>query len=145
MVLFHVKFACNLAISNLVFRWELCKGSVWENVKKCSRLCNEVGARGWISRVIRGLHVARRCTQVKHAEKLKHRASCSTTGQKIQIDHSVSSWFGLATQSSREAKSPVHSIMKIIDSSYSFLTPVQIPLIPTKYRELPERILREKL
>ena len=30
------------------------------------------------------------------------------------------------------------------DSSHSFLTLVYIPLIPTKCRELPERILREK-
>ena len=30
------------------------------------------------------------------------------------------------------------------DSSHSILTSVQIPLIPTKCRELPERILREK-
>ena len=34
LALFHAKFACNLAIRYLVFRWELCKGSVWESVKK---------------------------------------------------------------------------------------------------------------
>ena len=28
LVLFCAKFACNLAIRYLVFRWELCKGSV---------------------------------------------------------------------------------------------------------------------
>ena len=28
LALFHAKFACNLAIRYLVFRWELCKGSV---------------------------------------------------------------------------------------------------------------------
>ena len=39
LVLFCAKFAYNLAISNLVFRWESCKGSVWESVKKCSSLC----------------------------------------------------------------------------------------------------------
>ena len=148
MVLFHVKFACNLAISNLVFRWELCKGSVWENVKKCSRLCNEVGARGWISRVIRGLHVARRCTQVKHAEKFKHRASCSTTGQKIQTDHSVSSWLGLATQSSREAKSLVHSVMEKLTLRIRFSLQYKYPLYPRNIesfqREFWERNPREK-
>ena len=30
------------------------------------------------------------------------------------------------------------------DSSYSFLTPLYIDLIPTKFKELLERILREK-
>ena len=44
--------------------------------------------------------------------ELKHHASWSTTGQKVQSGFSVSSWLGLATLSSREAKLPVHSIMK---------------------------------
>ena len=48
VALFRAKFASNLAISNLVFRWESYKGSVWESVKKCSTLCSEVGTRGWI-------------------------------------------------------------------------------------------------
>ena len=70
MALFRAKFSCNLAISNPVFRWLSCKGSVWESVKKCSRLCSEVGTRGWISWVTLGLQAARRCTWVKHVEKL---------------------------------------------------------------------------
>ena len=60
----------------------------------------------------RGLQAARRCTRVKHVEKLNHHASCSTTGQKVQFGHSVISWLGLATQLSHEAKSPVHSTME---------------------------------
>ena len=28
LALFHDKFACNIALRNLVFRWESCKGSV---------------------------------------------------------------------------------------------------------------------
>ena len=112
MALFHDKFACNLAISNLVFRWESCKGSVWENMKKCSRMCSEVRTRGWISWVARSLQVARRCKQVKHVEKLNHCANCSTTGQKVQTSHSVSTRLWLVTQSSRETKLPVHFVMK---------------------------------
>ena len=57
-----------------------------------------------------GLQVAKGCTQVKHAEELNSHASWSTTGQKVQSGHSVSSRLGLVTQSSREAKSPVHSV-----------------------------------
>ena len=38
LVLFRAKFACNLAIRYPVFRWELCKGSVWESVKN-TQMC----------------------------------------------------------------------------------------------------------
>ena len=95
MVLFRVKFACNLTISNPVFRWESCKRSVWESVKKWSKLCSEAGTRSWISWVARGLQAARRCTWVKHAKKLNRHASCSTTGQKVQSGHSVILRLGL--------------------------------------------------
>ena len=67
MALFHAKFSCILAISNPVFRWESCKGSVWESVKNCSRLCKEAGTRGWISRVARGYKLPECCTRAKHA------------------------------------------------------------------------------
>ena len=41
LALFHAKFACISAISNPVFRWDSCKGSEWDNVKKCLRVCNK--------------------------------------------------------------------------------------------------------
>ena len=41
LALLRAKFACNLVISNPVFRWESCKGTVRENVKKCSKLYSE--------------------------------------------------------------------------------------------------------
>ena len=62
------KFACKLAISNPVFRWELCKGSVWKSMKKCSSLCKEVGTRGWISRVACSCKPVEWCTRAKHAK-----------------------------------------------------------------------------
>ena len=40
LTLFRAKFACNLAIRYPVFRWELCKGSVWESMKKSQEVCN---------------------------------------------------------------------------------------------------------
>ena len=46
LALFHAKFACILAISNPIFRWESCKGSVWEGGKKCSRLCKNAETCG---------------------------------------------------------------------------------------------------
>ena len=82
------QFACNSALRNPVFRWKLCKDSVWEGVKKCSRLCTEIGTHDWISRVAHDWQAARGCTRVKHAEKLNRYASCSTTGcihKKLEI------------------------------------------------------------
>ena len=128
MVLFCAKFACNLAISNHVFRWEPCKGSVWESVKKCSRLCSEVETHGWILRVAYGLQAARRCTWVKHAEKLNRHASYSTTGQKVQTGHLVSLWLGLTTQLSRKAKLPVHFVMEKLTLRIPFLPQYKYPL-----------------
>ena len=106
------QFACNSALRNPVFRWESCKGSVWKSVKKCSRMCTEAGTHDWILWVARDWQAARWCTRVKHVEKLNHHAIYSTTGQKVQTGHSVNSRLGLATQSSHEAKSPVHSVLK---------------------------------
>ena len=81
-------------------------------MKKCLSLYKVAGTHDWISRVARSLQAAKRCTRVKHAEKLNCHASCSTTGQKVQTDYSVSSRLALMTQSSREAKSPVHYVME---------------------------------
>ena len=104
--LFRAKFACNLAISNPVLRWESCKSSVWESVKKCSRLCSEVGTRDWNSRVARGLQAARWCTQVKHVEKMNSHASWSTTRRKVQSSNSICSRLKLATQSTQVLDRP---------------------------------------
>ena len=118
------QFACNSALRNLVFRWESCKGSVCESVKKYSRMCIKAGTRDWISRMACDWQASRWCTRVKHSEKLNRHASCSTTGQKVQTGHLVSSWLRLATQSSYEPKSPVHSILKKTNSSHSSLTSI---------------------
>ena len=39
LALFCIKFACILAIRCPLFRWELCKGYVWESVKKTQDVC----------------------------------------------------------------------------------------------------------
>ena len=128
MALFRAKFVYNSAISNLVFRWESCKGSVWESMKKCSKLCSEAGTRGWISRVARGLQATRRCTWVKHAKKLNRHANCSTTGQKVQSGHSVISQLGLATQLSHETKLLVHSVIEKLTLRIPFSLQCKYPL-----------------
>ena len=45
--------------------WESCKGSVWESVKNCSRLC-KARARSWISPVACGYKPPECCTRAKH-------------------------------------------------------------------------------
>ena len=82
LALFCTKFSCILAISKPVFRWESCKDSVWESVKKCSRLCKEVGTRDWISQVARGLQAAKKLHTCQACQKLKSLTSCCTIGQK---------------------------------------------------------------
>ena len=104
------KFACILAINNPVFRWESCKGSEWESVKKCSRLCKDAETRGWNSQVTRNWQAAKTGTRVKHAGELKSRANCCTIGQKSQAGQAISSWLELTTQPSHEAKSPDHPV-----------------------------------
>ena len=106
-------------------------------MKKCSRLCSEAGTRGQISQVARGLQAAKRCTRAKHAEKLNCHASCSIIGKKFQSSHSVILRLGLATQSHREAKSLVHFVIEKLTLHIPFS-------LQYKYRELPERILRDK-
>ena len=81
-------------------------------MKKCSSLCKVAGTGDWISQVARDLQAARSCTRAKHAEKLKHHASESTTGQKVQTGHLVSLRLELTAQSSREAKPPASSVLK---------------------------------
>ena len=106
LTLFRDKFSCNTALRNPVFRWESCKGNVWESVKKCSRLCSEAGTRGWISREARGLQAAKSCTRVKYAGKLNSHASWGTTGKKsrlaIQLARSLNSRLNQVARSSRQ-------------------------------------------
>ena len=97
-------------------------------MKKCSRLCIEVGTRDWISRVAYDWQAARGCTRVKHAEKLNCHASCSTTGQKVQTGHSVSLQLELMTQSSCEAKSPASSVLEKLTFRFPFSHKHKYPL-----------------
>ena len=114
-------------------------------MKKCSRLCNEAGTRSWISQVAHGLQAARRCTRVKHAEKLNHHASCSITGQKVQTGHSVSSRLGLATQSSREAKWLIHYVMEKLTLRIPFSSSINIPYTHEILRVSRENFERKSL
>ena len=94
------------------------------------------------------LQATRRCTRVKHVEKLNCLASYSTTGQKVQSGHSVISWLGLATQSSREAKSPIHFVIEKLTLRIPFSLQYKYPLYPRNVenfqREFWERNPKDK-
>ena len=67
LALFCAKFACNSAFRNPVFRWKSCKGSVWESVKKNSRVCTQEGLCDWISRLAsrQRWHTCEACREAK--------------------------------------------------------------------------------
>ena len=67
MILFRAKFACISAISNPVFRWDSCKGSEWDSVKKWSRVCKK-NRDSWLDLVgdLR-LQAAKSYSRARHA------------------------------------------------------------------------------
>ena len=115
MALFHAKFTRILAISNPIFRWESCEGSVWKSVKKCSRLCKEIGTRDWISQVAGNLQAARSCTGAKHARNCtgaKHARSWSVMPARplqdkkytlaVQLPRDWNSWLSQVVSPNRQ-------------------------------------------
>ena len=136
MVLFRAKFACILAISNPVFRWESCEGSMWESVKNCSSVCKEARTHNY--------KPLDWCTRAKHARSW-------SIVPAVHYRTKVSSWPGCLlaawTRDSTQlwgqaARTPY---LAKYDFSHSFSPYYIYTLIPTFQRELPERILREKL
>ena len=69
-------------------------------------------------------------TRVKHAGKPKSHASCCTTGQKSQTSQAVSSQLELATQPSREAKSPDHPVWENLTFHIPSHSTIYKPLYP---------------
>ena len=68
MALFRAKFACILAISNPVFRWDSCKGSEWDSVKKCSRVCKKNRDSRLDLTGDSRLQATKSCTHARHAK-----------------------------------------------------------------------------
>ena len=102
-------------------------------MKKYSRLCKDAETCDWDLWETRDWKAANYSTRVKHAEKMNSRASWSTTGQKVQSGRSVNSRLELATQSSREAKPSVNSVLKNLT--------LHIPLSPYyKYLLYPRNV-----
>ena len=100
-------------------------------MRKCEEMLKNVqGFRdSWLdSRVTRDWQAAKVGTHVKHARELKSHANCCTTRQKSQVGQAVSFRLELATQPSRETKSPDHPVWEKLT--------FHIPSHPTIYRPL---------
>ena len=82
LILFYTNFACILAIRYHVFRWELCKDCVWENVKKTQVVCIQrslaIGSCEWLA-----TSKSPKCHTCEVCRKLKGHDSWSTTGHKV--------------------------------------------------------------
>ena len=143
MALFRAKFACILAIKNLVFRWESRKGSVWESVKNCSSVCKEAGTRGWILRVAHGYKPPDWSTRAKHVRSW---SVVPAVHYKTKVlgwpGRLLVAWTRDLTQSrGQAARTPC---LAKYDFSYSLSPDYIYTLIPMIQRDLPERILSEK-
>ena len=123
LALFRTKFSCILAIRYPVFRWELCKGCVWESVKKTQDVCIQrslaTGSRDCLatSKSPKG-HTCEACRELKSHD------SWSTTGQNIQSGQAVSSQFKIATRSTSKTESPECPVWMKTDFSHSSHTPL---------------------
>ena len=118
LALFRTKFACNLAIRYLVFKWELCKGCVWVSVKKFKNMCIwrflATRSRKWLA-----TGNSTKCHTCEACRKLKGHDSWSTTGQKVQSGQTVISRLKLVTYPTRETESPNCLIWMKTDFSHS--------------------------
>ena len=76
------------------------------------------------------LQAARMMHTCQACQKLKHRASCCTIGQKSQASQAICSWFELATQPSREVKSPEHPVWENLTFHIPSHPTIYIPLYP---------------
>ena len=110
-------------------------------MKKYSRLCKDAETRDRT----RDWQAAKVGTRMEHAGEWKSHASCCTIGQKSQASQAICSQLELATQPSREVKSPDHPVWEKLTFHISSHSTIYIYiLIPTIFREFLERILREK-
>ena len=82
------------------------------------------------SRVTRDWQAAKVSTRVEHIEELKSHVNCCTTGQKSQAGEAISSRLELATQPSREVKSPDHPIWEKLTFHIPSHPTIYIPLYP---------------
>ena len=113
---------------------------MWESVKNCSRLCKETGTRSWISRLASRQNVAHVPSMLEAKE----------SHQLLHYKTKVSGWLGhlLATQPSREVKSPEYPVWEKLTFHIPSHPTIYIPLYPRFWEsfqgEFWERNPREK-
>ena len=143
LALFCAKFACNSAIRSSAFRWELCKGCVWESMKNWSSMCIQEHSRDWNLQLTHEWWLTRSVTRVEHARNWRVMTAGSLQDKKYNLAIMlVGDWnLRLILVVSHSPKPP---ILQKNDFSHSLSYPTINTLIPTKCRELLERILRDK-
>ena len=80
------------------------------------------------------LQAAKMMHTCQACQKLKCRTSCCTTGQKFQAGQAVCPQLELATQPSREVKSPDHPVWEKLTFHIPSHLTIYIPLYP-QFRE----------
>ena len=151
MALFHAKFACILAISNLIFMWESCKGSVWESVKNCSDCAKKQGLAAGSSRWLAACKPPECCTRAKHARSWRVALAIALQDKSPKLARtfarSLNSRLNLVARSSHQntlfGKNWLFTFLLTLLSLY-----IYIPLYPWFWesfkREFWERNSREK-
>ena len=98
-----------------------------------------------MSQVARDWQATKSCTRAKHAEKLKHHASWSTTRQKVQAGHLVTSRLELVAQSSCEAKPLASFVLEKLTLCIPNTHQYKYPLYPRNIKSFQKYFFREKL
>ena len=135
LALFCAKFACNLAIRYPVFRWELCKSSVWESVKKAQEMCTQEEPHDWLA--------TSELPKVAHVWSMQ--GSWRVT-PAVALQDKTSSLARQLARDSFQSRSRVARMPCLNENwLFTFLTYTTInTLILTKCKEFLEKILREK-
>ena len=79
---------------------ELCKGSVWENVKNCLSVCKEVGTRGWLAAVSRQIEA--HVPSMPEAEASRHSLQDKSSKLAKLFARALNSRLNLVARSSRQ-------------------------------------------
>ena len=148
MALFRAKFACISVISNPIFRWDSCKGSEWDSVKKCSRVCKKNRDSRLDLAGDSQLQAARNCSRARHARSWSVTpagALQDKIGQlAVLLPRDWNSWLSQAVRPSRE----LALFWKNLTLHILFSLQYKYPFYPRKkesfQREFWERNPREK-
>ena len=128
--------------------WELCKGNVWESVKKSSRVCTQAGPRGWLTAVKlpKETHVwsMQRSWRVTPAGALQDKTFNLTKELALDLNSRLSQ----VARSSRKVKSPDHFVWEKltfhIPNTHQYKYLLYPRIVKSFQREFWERNLKEK-